>query len=88
MNGLKQIMVATGMDSKKMANLLGVTPITVDRWAKGEMNTPTVRALSKHFGVTYQFLFGDSTESGNKDIDRLLQIVGEMNRIRERNEWL
>ena len=88
MNCIEILLTATGMEQKQMAELLGVTPSTVCRWMRGDMSMNTVRELSKLFEVSYPFLFGETTESGNKDIDRALQIVTELKRLRERNGWV
>ena len=87
MNGIETIMMATGIDEKKLAQILGVSKPTVQRWIQGEMSSTTIRTLSQYFKVSYQFLFGDSAKSGNEDIDRLINLVTEVKRIRERNEW-
>lgn len=85
MNRIEKIYVALGYNRHSFAQRLGVADSTVKGWEEstGNMTMNTCKVLHQMYGVSFEYLMGQGSLTGNSKIDKILNMLSEIEQLRK-----
>ena len=82
---ITRVYEALGHTASSFAKKLGVSYVTVKGWENGssQMTMNTIKVLHEQYGLSYEYLMGTGRVTGNEKIDRIINLLEEVDQLRK-----